>query len=73
MTIDEKLEKLTDNVQNMGQIMRQGFQTLTELHGETQKEMQELQKSMTKLSNSMSALADHMGDHETRLDNLEGK
>jgi hypothetical protein len=30
-------------------------------------------QALQKLANSMSALADHVADHGTRLDKLEGK
>lgn len=66
MTTDERIDKLAETVQDLERVMRQGFAVLTELHGETQRDMQ-------KLMNSMSALADHIADHETRLDKLEGK
>lgn len=80
MTIDERLDKLTAVVEAMQadtaafkQEVRQGFQVLTELHADTQREMQKLNQGMLKLANSMSALADHVADHESRLDELEGK
>jgi hypothetical protein len=66
MTTDERLDQLTKDLQEFERITRQGFATLTELHGETQRTLQ-------KLANSMSALADHVADHDTRLDKLEGE
>ena len=66
MTTDERLDKLVGVVENLERVTRQGFTALTELHADTQREMQ-------KLANSMSALADHLADHDVRLDKLEGK
>jgi hypothetical protein len=66
MTTDERLDKLAASVQDLERVTRQGFAVLTELHGDTEREMQ-------KLANSMSALADHVADHETRLNKLEGE
>jgi hypothetical protein len=80
MTTDERIDKLAASVQDMERVTRQGFATLTELHADTQREMGEmrsgmgeLRQAMQKLANSMSALADHVADHETRLDRLEGE
>ena len=66
MTSDERIDKLAETVQNLERVVRQGFTVLTELHGDTQREIQ-------KMANSVSALADHIADHGTRLDKLEGK
>lgn len=76
MTSDERIDKLAETVQNLERVMRQGFQVLTELHGDTQREMAsaqaDTQKAFQKLANSMSALADHVADHDSRLDKLDG-
>jgi predicted nucleic acid-binding Zn-ribbon protein len=87
MTTNERIDKLATAMVEFERITRQGFATLTELHAdtqrdlqklaashaETQREMGEMQQAMKKLANSMSALADHVADHDTRLDKLEGK
>ena len=77
MTTDERIDKLASSMQDFERITRQGFQTLTELHADTQREIAVMQgktnQAFQKLANSMSALADHVADHDTRLDKLEGK
>lgn len=84
MTTDERIDKLAAAVDKMQtdtaefkREVRQGFAVLTELHADTQREMaamdQKTQAALQKLSNSMSALADHVADHDTRLDKLEGR
>jgi hypothetical protein len=65
MTTDERINKLAEAMENFERVTRQGFQTLAELHADTQ-------QAMTKLANSMSALADHVADHDVRLDKLDG-
>lgn len=77
MTTDERIDKLASSVQvlersvqDLERVMRQGFATLTESHVDLQRETN---LGFQKLTNAMSALADHVADHETRLDNLEGK
>jgi hypothetical protein len=84
VTTDERLDRLTKAVDKMQEDteafkreVRQGFQVLTELHADTQREMAEMRaetkQGFLKLANSMSALADAVAQHETRIDRLEGK
>ena len=73
MTTDERLNTLTQSVQYLERVTRQGFQVLTELHGETQREMQTMSREMQKMSNALSTLIELHADHERRLDGLEGK
>jgi hypothetical protein len=70
VTTEEKLDRLAERVLDLERVMRQGFQVLTELHADTQREMNQ---GFLKLSNSMSALADVVAQHETRIERLEGK
>lgn len=64
MTTDERINALAQSIQDTERVMRQGFQVLTELHAETQREMQ-------KMSNALSTLIELHADHERRLNNLE--
>jgi outer membrane protein TolC len=71
------VELLAEQHRDFERVVRQGFATLTELHADTQLEIKEMEgktnQALQKLANSMSALTDHVADHGTRLDKLEGK
>jgi hypothetical protein len=76
----ERLDKLASSVEDLERVMRQGFQVLTELHGETERKIQglvdsqkETDQKIQKMSNAISALADHSNDHEQRIGKLEGE
>ena len=73
MTTDERIDKLARTVEDFERVVRQGFATLTELHADTQREIAGTQREVQKMANAISALTDHIADHGTRLDNLEGK
>ena len=49
-----------EQLREFERIVRQGFQTLTELHAETERQMQ-------RMSNKVEYLAEVVADHETRL------
>jgi NCAIR mutase (PurE)-related protein len=78
MTIDKRLERLTERVEAIAQsiellstlhadnerVTRQGFETLTSLHADTERQIAQLTATMNRLGNIIIG-------HEQRIEDLE--
>ena len=62
----------TASIANLERVMRQGFATLTELHLETRRDLDQLIKSGARTENALNHLLEIVANHENRIHGLEG-
>ena len=69
MTIDERLERLTERHESLSQMV----EVMAGIHQENERRLARVMESMNRLINIVASHEDRLDDHEHRLDKLEGQ
>jgi acetolactate synthase small subunit len=69
MTIDERLERLTERHETLAQ----SVEVMTVMHRENEQRLGQIMDSMNRLINVVEAHEHRLDSHDDRFDHLEGK